>query len=138
MQEVSSTTRQNEIEIAAFEGAQIGGLDSAAGAADDDAHHSTAAQTPLATRTHTSDGSSPTSDVDEKSEAHASSPPSDISKPTSTPEKAAKQGSGHWLQQDQHVIPYNNMKIVMPGICLIIGLAALDQTIGKSQALSRR
>ena len=129
-QDVSSPVRQTEIEAAAFEGAQIGGLDTAAAAAEHDVHH---AETPLATRTHTSDNSRATSEHDEKSDLHASVTPSsqkEASTPTTQdPSTANTKGSGHWLQQDKHVLPYNNMKIVMPGICLIIGLAALDQTI---------
>ncbi len=35
-QEVPASTRQTEIEMAALEGTQIGGLDSAAGAANED------------------------------------------------------------------------------------------------------
>ncbi|SPO27165.1 related to multidrug resistance proteins [Ustilago trichophora] len=131
MQEVPSPSRQAEIEVAAFEGAQIGGLDSAAAAADNDAHHPSTAETALATRTHTSDGgSAPISDLDEKSDAHVVTPTSQNAtgkdQPTTT---TNSKGSGHWLQSDKQVLPYNNMKIVMPGICLIVGLAALDQTI---------
>lgn len=136
MQEVPASEREAEIQVAALEGAQIGGLDSAAAIADDDAHHS--AETPLPTHTHTSEGSSATSELDEKSDLHATSPTSqkeatsEKDQPTSPQEDPASistKGSGHWLQQDKHELPYNNMKIVMPGICLIVFLAALDQTI---------
>ena len=118
--------------MAALQGVQIGGLDSAAGAADRDAHPAMGNETPLATRTHTSEATPPTSDLDEKSDVHAVTPTSQAAASTSEKEAsttAANKGSGHWLQQDKQILPHNNMKIVMPGICLIVGLAALDQTI---------
>ncbi|SNX85597.1 related to multidrug resistance proteins [Melanopsichium pennsylvanicum] len=133
MQETSSPARQTDIRVAAFEANQIGGLDSAAGVADHDDHHASASETPLATLTNTPDGTNArVSDVDEKSEAHAATNISQNSckqGSTSTAADLNQKGSGHWLQSEKQVIPYNNMKIVMPGICLMIGLAALDQTI---------
>ncbi|CAO1625088.1 unnamed protein product [Jaminaea pallidilutea] len=36
---------------------------------------------------------------------------------------------GHWLENDVHVIPKNNLWIVFPGLMLCVFLAALDQTI---------
>ncbi|KAI3476461.1 hypothetical protein L1887_61959 [Cichorium endivia] len=122
MQDVAASTRHAEIEAAAHEGAQIGALDSAAAAAEHDTRHHDEAETALPTRTQTSEGSQTASDLDEKSDTHPATPT------TNKDAKDAK-GSGHWLQQDKQVLPYNNMKIVMPGICLIIFLAALDQTI---------
>ncbi|GAC93138.1 drug transporter [Pseudozyma hubeiensis SY62] len=117
MQEVPSPARDTEIEAAAREGNQIGGLDSAAGAAQHDAHE--ASETLPSTRAPTHAGSLPASEVDEKSETRAATP-------TSGTDDTKK---GHWLQHDQHILPYNNMKIVMPGLCLCVFLAALDQTI---------
>ncbi|KAJ9480182.1 putative Vacuolar basic amino acid transporter 5 (putative) [Pseudozyma hubeiensis] len=117
MQEVSSPARDTEIEAAAREGNQIGGLDSAAGAAQHDVHE--ASETLPSTRAPTHAGSLPASEVDEKSETRAATPNSG----TDDTKK------GHWLQHDQHILPHNNMKIVMPGLCLCVFLAALDQTI---------
>ncbi|SJX62434.1 related to multidrug resistance proteins [Sporisorium reilianum f. sp. reilianum] len=126
MQEVPASVRDTEIQAAALEGNQIGGLDSAAGATEHDIHQ--AAETPLATRTHTSLGSQTASESDEKDATDAVTSTSAAENGAATPKK----GNGHWLQQDTHVLPHNNMKIVMPGICLAIFLAALDQTIVSS------
>ncbi|KAG8966697.1 hypothetical protein FRC03_011445 [Tulasnella sp. 419] len=38
---------------------------------------------------------------------------------------------GHWKDNEVHTIPYNNLKIIFPGMMLTIFLAALDQTISK-------
>ncbi|KAJ1023459.1 hypothetical protein NDA16_003076 [Ustilago loliicola] len=98
-----------DIQVAAMEGAQIGAVA--------DTEHSPVAETPFSpTRTHTSTGASEADGKSARSEGK-------------TEEATKGQGSGHWIQKDKQVLPYNNMKIVMPGICLMIGLAALDQTI---------
>lgn len=124
MQGVPASVRDTGIQTAAFEANQIGGLDSAAGTAEHDVHHS--ADTPLATRTHTSEGSHTVSELEEKNGTDPATSTSAHENAAATPKK----GSGHWLQQqDTQVLPNNNMKIVMPGLMLSVALAALDQTI---------
>ncbi|KAJ1035728.1 hypothetical protein NDA13_000388 [Ustilago tritici] len=117
MQEVSPSTlaRQEaaDIQVAAMEGVQVG-------AALTD--HNPVAETRFSpTRTHTS---AATSDTDGKSTRSDK-----VGEQPAAVEATKGQGSSHWLQKDQVVLPYNNMKIVMPGICLIVGLAELEQTI---------
>ncbi|CAO1629970.1 unnamed protein product [Parajaminaea phylloscopi] len=41
----------------------------------------------------------------------------------------ATKRKAHWLEQDVHVIPKNNLWIVFPALMLCVFLAALDQTI---------
>ncbi|TKY87825.1 hypothetical protein EX895_003406 [Sporisorium graminicola] len=120
MQEVGASVRQTEIQSAAFEANQIGGLDSAAGATEHDVQHAA-----FATRTHTSDGSDATSELHDKHVLGSATPASATKDGAATPKKR----SGHWLQHDTHVLPRNNMNIVMPGLCLAVFLSALDQTI---------
>lgn len=103
-------TRQEsaDIQVAAMEGAQS--------AVIVDRENSPVAETPF---TPTSAGTSAISDADAKS---ARSDKFQLSSADGNAEQGAKvQGSGHWLQKDKQVLPYNNMKIVMPGICLIVG-----------------
>lgn len=59
----------------------------------------------------------------------SSSPPSDSSPPpTGETSKVTKDGK-HWLQNDEHVIPKNNLPLVFTGLMLSVALSALDQTI---------
>ncbi|EST04691.1 Major facilitator superfamily [Kalmanozyma brasiliensis GHG001] len=124
MREVPSSVRDTELQAAALEGNQIGGLDTAAGTTEHDIHHPS--ETPLATRTHTSDGSRATSELDEKSQERPATP---TSQTPGTVDGSATPKKAHWLQSDKQILPHNNMKIVMIGLCGLIGLAALDQTI---------
>lgn len=120
-EEASCSIGMSQIRVAAHEANQIGAMHSAAGTADHDLHPNS--ETPLAIHDSTQSASRATSDSDEKSDVHAATPTCSSHDPASTPKKS------HWLQSDQHVLPHNNMKIVMPGLCLAVGLAALDQTI---------
>ncbi|PWN54306.1 MFS general substrate transporter [Violaceomyces palustris] len=64
--------------------------------------------------------------IDEVSKDTATSP---APVQTLSEEKGA-QAPKHWLQNEgEHVIPKNNFALVMPGIMLVVFLAALDQTI---------
>lgn len=120
-EEASCSIGMSQIRVAAHEANQIGAMHSAAGTADHDLHPNS--ETPLVIHDSTQSASRATSDSDEKSDVHAATPTCSSHDPASTPKKS------HWLQSDQHVLPHNNMKIVMPGLCLAVGLAALDQTI---------
>lgn len=99
---------QDTITPAAFQGLQMGGLDSTAAQQRED-QRNTQATTPADT----------SSSIDEK----AASPTENVAADGTAP------GNGHWLQKNEIVLPHNNMYIVMPGLMLVIFLAALDQTI---------
>ncbi|PWZ01326.1 MFS general substrate transporter [Testicularia cyperi] len=135
-----------ELTVAALEGPQIAALDTATA---ETMHGESQRETPLPSRTYTSDGSN-VSEIDDEKEQGSfnavtptiTSTPQD-QKPTpaagaaisethtgsDTPSKGQKHGNGHWLQQNEITLPENKMVPVMIGLNLCIFLAALDQTI---------
>lgn len=74
----------------------------------------------------TTNGAGDASSHHDEDATRVSSPQEEtVAAPSQSQPKAGK----HWLQNDEHVIPKNNLWVVFTGLMLSVALSALDQTI---------
>ncbi|EPQ29502.1 uncharacterized protein PFL1_02721 [Pseudozyma flocculosa PF-1] len=103
----------------------------------DTPQHATIASTPRSIDGSTgSDDDDGPKDIEKRSHHDGKLTPTSLAgvpPATSTTSPGAAPGDGtkkpHWLQQDEVLLPKNNMFLVMPALMLVVFLAALDQTI---------